>query len=524
MDAQAKFMSKLTALYSKKPNNTYLITKQGKYCSLHTFILFVCLDYYQRIQRLSELSDIQIQRTSADVKLLKNCALLKDSTNQLKLCKPGTTLVYVAMEDLFDTLHGIHLQLNHAGRNCMQRHIRTNYCNISKDCVMLYLGTCLNCPRNRRMNGVTKKSALGLAQSNNEQESDEEVDIADVKKDPNSTGSVNVLSATPLTFTNQKLKHETVNFNRGQIDLFEMTQRPDDGYSWFMRFTNCTTRQIYLRPIKTGTIPEIANKLLDIYCDQGAPVVLQSLNGRVFVQQIIVETNKLFPQCRQLHSDMQDNGNESNIILSQLCDLMERYNSAIMVQLIKSPSMGLRSSKLIDILYERSNSIDDFYEFLTDAELMRMSMFCAENKQTPIVRQCDEFASFNNNYSPIATTSTMSSQIVCTPESLPHSSTSSNNSFYTQPAPNTPTLTQGNTYHSLTNAQPETPTQQQQNNHFPVNTFEQSPATHSPNAYFPSVSSAQIANNNEAMQTVIKNDEDMLTSHQMEELQQQMNC
>lgn len=87
---------------------------------------------------------------------------------------------------------------------------------------MLYLSTCMNCPRSKRMNGVTKR----LAQSSNgEEESDEEiVDIVgasngmiEVKKDQNGTGSANVLSATPLTFTNQKVKQEAVNFNRGQV-------------------------------------------------------------------------------------------------------------------------------------------------------------------------------------------------------------------------------------------------------------------------------------------------------------------
>jgi hypothetical protein len=38
--------------------------------------------------------------------------------------------------------------------------------------------------------------------------------------------------------------------------------------------------------------------------------------------------------------------------------------------------MGLRNSKLIDILYERSNySMDDFMDFLADAELIRVHIF-----------------------------------------------------------------------------------------------------------------------------------------------------
>jgi predicted transcriptional regulator with HTH domain len=180
-----------------------------------------------------------------------------------------------------------------------------------------------------------------------------------------------------------------------------MTKNPDSNYAWFLRYTNTSTRQICLRPITNGTIPEIANILFDIYCDQGAPVVLQSLNGREFVQQVIVEINKLYPQCRQLHSELQDMGNgEPDMILTQLYAMMKRFNShswSKMLRILqfelntayqsdlngsafertynKPPSMGLKNSKLIDILYERTSSIDDFVEYLADAELIRVCFF-----------------------------------------------------------------------------------------------------------------------------------------------------
>jgi hypothetical protein len=148
-EARAKFLQKLNALYAKKPNNTYLVSKYGnlEFKREKTSPL----DYINRLQRLTTLNDHQVQRTAADQRLLKNCCIENDPTsNQLKLCKPGTSLAYVPLEDLYDVLLGlvlnvgaaklehffrIHLQLNHAGRNCMQRFIRTRYCNISKDCV-----------------------------------------------------------------------------------------------------------------------------------------------------------------------------------------------------------------------------------------------------------------------------------------------------------------------------------------------------------------------------------------------------
>lgn len=54
-----------------------------------------------------------------------------------------------------------------------------------------------------------------------------------------------------------------------QIDLFDMTKTPDDKYHWFLRYTNCSTKQVCLKPIQTGGIDEIANVLVDIYCEHG---------------------------------------------------------------------------------------------------------------------------------------------------------------------------------------------------------------------------------------------------------------
>jgi hypothetical protein len=72
------------------------------------------------------------------------------------------------------------------------------------------------------MNGVTKKHV----QSNEEEESDDEVDIVnapnqmnEIKKESNNSVSANVLSTTPLNFATPKpiTKQESDNFSRGQV-------------------------------------------------------------------------------------------------------------------------------------------------------------------------------------------------------------------------------------------------------------------------------------------------------------------
>lgn len=40
--------------------------------------------------------------------------------------------------------------MNHAGRNGLQRYFRERFANITKDCIMRYLNTCINCPRTKR--------------------------------------------------------------------------------------------------------------------------------------------------------------------------------------------------------------------------------------------------------------------------------------------------------------------------------------------------------------------------------------
>ncbi|CAD5234919.1 unnamed protein product [Bursaphelenchus xylophilus] len=464
-DARQKFLAKATSVYARKPNNTCVINKY---------------EYVQRVQRLMAIANGDA-KLPQDQRLLKNCCLYTDPTDPSnpKLCKANTTLAYVPMEDMYDVLHGIHEQLNHAGRNCMQRYVRTRYCNVSKDCIMMFLTTCENCPRQRRMNGVTKKQLMTLQGFTSGDEDDDLEDMEDDKDMgmPSTSAGANasVVSTTPLNIGFQKKDSET--FSRGQFEIYNMHDHPDGAFHAFLRYVNLQTNEVRLRPLIMDTVDKIADSLVDIFCDQGAPVVLQSLNGRQTVKNVVKEINKIMPQCRLLDGEMRHSAEGSDVILGQLNELMKRHghnNWAKMLRVLqfelnsskhrsgfspfevlygRQPSMGLRSSKLLDAIYEKTQSEEEIMEYLQDAELVRMSVFCQQaplnsnssvEKKIPTnsgARQVyEDHQGFSNHYSPITSTTGMqnSPSINQFEITIPQSSTPSNTSHYVHTNPHTP--------------------------------------------------------------------------------------
>jgi hypothetical protein len=73
--------------------------------------------------------------------------------------------------------------------------------------------------------------------------------------------------------------------SRGQVDLIDYQSVPDSGYKWVNQ--NHFTKFSILRPLKSKTAAEVAYNLLDIFLILGAPMILQSDNGREFTANII---------------------------------------------------------------------------------------------------------------------------------------------------------------------------------------------------------------------------------------------
>uniref|UniRef100_A0AC34Q4F2 Uncharacterized protein n=1 Tax=Panagrolaimus sp. JU765 TaxID=591449 RepID=A0AC34Q4F2_9BILA len=162
-----------------------------------------------------------------------------------------------------------------------------------------------------------------------------------------------------------------------------MREHRDGDFTHILKYINLQTNEIRLRPMQYGTASEAANLLVDIYCEQGAPVVLQSLNCREFVQEIVGEIVKIWPNCKQLHGVVRLNSGISEhfgdqIILEQLMSMQKRLKTNVWAQLLrflqwefnssfnnelgrsvfetvygKPPSLGLPTSKLLEAVYDK---------------------------------------------------------------------------------------------------------------------------------------------------------------------------
>lgn len=65
-----------------------------------------------------------------------------------------------------------------------------------------------------------------------------------------------------------------------------MESEPDDNFKFIMLYTNILTEEVRLCSLRSSSPAEVADALINIYCEQGAPVILQSINGRNFAEQV----------------------------------------------------------------------------------------------------------------------------------------------------------------------------------------------------------------------------------------------
>ncbi|XP_025266504.1 KRAB-A domain-containing protein 2-like [Camponotus floridanus] len=83
--------------------------------------------------------------------------------------------------------------------------------------------------------------------------------------------------------------------SRCQVDLIDMQSESDKDYRFIMNYQDHLTKFTILRPLKTKTAEEVAYQFIDIFCLFGAPCILQSDNGREFINKIIKSLADMWP-------------------------------------------------------------------------------------------------------------------------------------------------------------------------------------------------------------------------------------
>ena len=142
-----KFEAKVLEMQEKKGKNSRMLTKDH---------------YDQTVRRLKMLENVGEERQLADYNLMRRFALLRVQVNEEiieKLVKPGTQLRFVPFEELFNTVHEAHIEKGHSGRDIMQKHIATKFCNVTIEHINIYRDFCEKCglKKSKARRGVVVK-------------------------------------------------------------------------------------------------------------------------------------------------------------------------------------------------------------------------------------------------------------------------------------------------------------------------------------------------------------------------------
>lgn len=280
---------------------------------------------------------------------------------------------YLHNDEIYDVLEKSHKETGHGGLHKMIYYLKNGYVNISRPVIQLYLNNCVTCLKKR----VSKKRGVVVK---------------------------------PMVFNEVNA--------RGQVDLIDMQSCHDGGYKFILNYQDHLSKFVTLRALKTKTAAEVTYHLIDIFCTFGAPSILQSDNGREFVNCIIDELKNMWPQLKIVHGkprhsqsqgsveranrDVQDilrawmSDNKSNKWSEGLRFCQFQKNSSYHSGIKQSPfevlfgrkaQLGLTSSALPENILKTLNSENDLEQVISSLELINNELTETEVCEDNILEQ-----------------------------------------------------------------------------------------------------------------------------------------
>ncbi|XP_071053668.1 KRAB-A domain-containing protein 2-like [Onthophagus taurus] len=189
-----------------------------------------------------------------EVKVAK--AAKKKSPRMHWLLKHYDVLSVQGVEKLIVPLNNDLVDVCHGGRDRMMKKTKEKYKNIVRTEILLFINLCAPCQmkQKREKNGIISK---------------------------------------PMIFNDLN--------SRCQVDLIDYQSHADGKYRFVLVYQDHLTKFVILRPLESKRAEEVAYHLVDIFTTFGAPVVLQSNNGREFCNRIIEELKSLWPELKLVH-------------------------------------------------------------------------------------------------------------------------------------------------------------------------------------------------------------------------------
>lgn len=189
-------------------------------------------------------------------------------------CRDKGILQYVEVDHLYDVIYNAHISTGHGARDRMKAELQTKYSDIPKKLIENFVKLCETCCEKRKAN-LEKQEAL-----------------KDLKNEELKEGNPGAV-----------FKDDRLHSARCQVDLIDLNSSPDGEYRYILHYQDHLTKFIILRPLEENTAVAVADQLLDIFCMFGAPVVLESDNGREFSFSVISYLQEMWPELKLVHGD-----------------------------------------------------------------------------------------------------------------------------------------------------------------------------------------------------------------------------
>ena len=151
-------------------------------------------------------------------------------------------LKFLNDEEVFDELHELHVEKGHGGRDIMKKEVGDKFANVTQEMIMAFLACCESCTNKR---GNVKKGLV-------------------IKP---------ILSMEALS--------------RMQVDFIDLQAAPDGEFKFILQLQDHMTMFCLLAATTNKTAVTTANQLKLWFCIIGAPAILQSDNGREFVNAVV---------------------------------------------------------------------------------------------------------------------------------------------------------------------------------------------------------------------------------------------
>lgn len=264
---KVEYTKKLLEIYHRHSNNTVLMTREK----------------YEKFVKQMQAIKLHGRKTPADYSRAKKYAIIATPDGE-RLAKiwPNTNKrsLVVTIDEIYDIVRECHLKLNHGGRSRMSIALKRKYWNITTESLILYSSMCMLCKKKLvvRNKSKRKESVSNETEVNSDSFGEEKND------DPLDEIAYESVQESNQTNTQQQ-KHREL-FNRGQVDLLNVTSDPNEEYMFMLIYRDFSTKFIHLKAMKSLCVEEAVEILLDIFLVFGAPNILQSKNGLEVVKPI----------------------------------------------------------------------------------------------------------------------------------------------------------------------------------------------------------------------------------------------